>query len=93
MQLWSEKHDVELLFILPGKPTQNAFIESFNNRVRCEFLNAQWFHTLAEGQLEAHGWLHRYNTTHSLNALGYRTPEEFLATHETTQPPQKSVAA
>lgn len=93
MQLWSEEHAVELLFIQPGKPTQNAFIESFNNRVRCEFLNAQWFHTLAEGQLKAHVWLHRYNTTHSHSALGYHTPEEFLATYETTQPPQKSVAA
>jgi transposase InsO family protein len=70
-----------------------AFIESFNNRVCCEFLNAQWFHTLAEGQLKAHTWLHRYNTTHSHSALGYRTPEEFLATYETYQPPQKSVAA
>lgn len=93
MQLWSEEHDVELLFIQPGKPTQNAFIESFNNRVRCEFLNAQWFHTLPEAQLKAHGWLHRYNTTHSHSALDYRTPEEFLATYETTRPPQKSVAA
>jgi putative transposase len=70
-----------------------AFIESFNNRVCCEFLNAQWFHTLAEGQLKAHTWLHGYNTTHSHSALGYRTPEEFLATYETYQPPQKSVAA
>jgi len=93
MQLWSEEHDVELLFIQPGKPTQNAFIESFNNRVRCEFLNVQWFHALAEGQLKAYAWLHRYNTTHSHSALGYRTPEEFLATYETNQPPQKSVAA
>jgi putative transposase len=41
MQLWSEEHDVELLFIQPGKPTQNAFIESFNSRVRSEFLNTQ----------------------------------------------------
>jgi putative transposase len=93
MQLWSEEHDVELLFIQPGKPTQNAYIESFNNRVRTEFLNAQWFRTLAEGQLKAHAWLHRYNTTHAHSALGYRTPEEFLATHETNSLPQKSVAA
>lgn len=93
MQLWSEEHDVELLFIQPGKPTQNAYIESFNNRVRTEFLNAQWFRTLAEGQLKANAWLHRYNTTHAHSALGYRTPEEFLATYETTPPPQKSVAA
>ena len=93
MQLWSEEHDVELLFIQPGKPTQNAYIEAFNGRVRTELLNAHWFHTLAEAQLNAHAWMHRYNTTHAHSALGYRTPEEFLATYETTQPPQESVAA
>jgi putative transposase len=93
MQLWSEQHNVELLFIQPGKPTQKAYIESFNNRDRTEFLNAQWFRTLVEGQLKAHAWLQSYNTTHSHSALGYRTPEEFLATYEITQSPQKSVAA
>ncbi len=93
MQLWSEEHDVELLFIQPGKPTQNAYIESFNGRVRTELLNAHWFHTLAEAQLNGHAWINSYNTTHAHSALGYLTPEEFLATYETTQSPQESVAA
>jgi putative transposase len=93
MQLWSEEHDVELLFIQPGKPTQNAYIESFNGRVRAELLNAHWFHTLTEAQTAGYAWMHAYNTTHAHSALGYRTPEEFLATYETSQPPQKSVAA
>jgi len=93
MQQWSEEHDVELLFIQPGKPTQNAFIESFNNRVRTELLNARWFHTLIEAQATGYAWMHRYNTTHAHSALGYRTPEEFVATYETTQPPQESPAS
>jgi putative transposase len=93
MQLWSEDHGVELLFIQPGKPTQNAYIESFNSRVRAEFLNAQWFHTLPEAQAKAHTWMHGYNTTHAHSSLGYLTPEEFLATHETAKPPQESLAA
>lgn len=93
MQLWSEEHDVELLFIQPGKPTQNAYIESFNGRVRTELLNAHWFHTLAEAQTNGHAWMHGYNTTHAHSSLGYRTPEEFLQTYETSQPPQESVAA
>jgi putative transposase len=93
MQLWSEEHCVELLFIQPGKPTQNAYIESFNNRVRAEFLNAQWFHTLPEVQAKAHAWVHGYNTTHAHSSLGYLTPEEFLASHETTPLPQVSLAA
>ena len=93
MQQWSEEHDVELLFIQPGKPTQNAFIESFNNRVRTELLNARWFHTLIEAQATGYAWMHRYNTTHAHSALGYRTPEEFVATYQTTQPPQESPAS
>jgi len=93
MQLWSEQHDVELLFIQPGKPTQNAFIESFNSRIRSELLNAHWFHTLAEAQANGYAWMHGYNTTHAHSALDYRTPEEFLATYETINLPQKSVAA
>ena len=93
MQLWSEQHDVELLFIQPGKPTQNAFIESFNSRVRSELFNAHWFRTLTEAQGSGYAWLHGYNTTHAHSALGYRTPEEFLATYETNNLPQKSVAA
>jgi putative transposase len=46
MQQWSEEHAIELLFIQPGKLTQNAYIESFNSRVGEELLNAHWFRTL-----------------------------------------------
>ena len=93
MQLWSEEHDVELLFIQPGKPTQNAFIESFNGRVRSEFLNAQWFHSIVEAQHSAFAWMHRYNTTHAHSSLDYSTPEEFLGLYETIAPPQESLAS
>jgi putative transposase len=93
MQLWSEKHCVELLFIQPGKPTQNAFIESFNSRVRAEFLNAHWFRSLLDARNAADEWRHRYHTTHAHSSLGYLTPEEFLGTYEITPTPQKSLAA
>jgi len=93
MQLWSEEHCVELLFIQPGKPTQNAFIESFNSRVREELLNAHWFRTLAEARETADGWMHEYNTTHSHSSLGYHTPEEFLGLYEITALPQESLAS
>jgi len=93
MQQWSEDHDVELLFIQPGKPTQNAFIESFNSRVRAEFLNARWFRSMLEARSAADAWKHSYNTTHAHSSLGYLTPEEFLAHYEITPPPQESLAA
>jgi putative transposase len=82
-----------MLFIQPGKPTQNAFIESFNSRVRDELLNANRFRTIFEARDAAEAWRQRYNTQHPHSALGGRTPEEFLATYEITQPPQKSLAA
>jgi putative transposase len=93
MQQWSEEHCVELLFIQPGKPTQNAYIESFNSRVRAEFLNAHWFRSLLQARNAADDWKHAYNTTHSHSSLGYMTPEEFLARYEITPTPQKSLAA
>jgi putative transposase len=93
MQLWSEEHCVELLFIQPGKPTQNAFIESFNSRVRAEFLNAHWFRSLRDARNAADEWRCAYHTTHAHSALGYMTPEEFLATYEITPTPQESLAA
>jgi putative transposase len=93
MQQWSEDHCVELLFIQPGKPTQNAYIESFNSRVRSEFLNAHWFRSLLDARLGAEAWQVSYNTTHAHSALGYLTPEEFIATYETTPLPQESLAA
>jgi putative transposase len=93
MQLWSEQHCVELLFIQPGKPTQNAYIESFNSRVREELLNAHWFRTLAEARETAATWMHEYNTTHSHSSLGYHTPEEFLGLYEISALPQESLAS
>ena len=93
MQLWSEEHDVELLFIQPGKPTQNAYIESFNGRVRAELLNACWFHSLPEAQSAGYAWMHRYNTTHAHSSLGYHTPQEFLGLYEPTPLSQESLAS
>ena len=83
----------ELLYIQPGKPTQNAYIESFYSRVRAELLNSRWFRTIAEAQFEADSCRHRYNTTHSHSALDFKTPEEFLALYEDDPTPQKSLAA
>ncbi len=71
MQECSEQHDVELLFIQPGKPTQNAYIESFNSRVRVEFLNAHWFRSLIEARTAAGEWRHAYHTTHAHRAQLY----------------------
>jgi putative transposase len=68
---------VHLDFINPGKPVQNAYIESFNGRLRDECLNEHWLMSLpaARGIVEA--WRGDYNTVRSHSALGNRTPQEF----------------
>jgi putative transposase len=76
---WAFEHGVELHFIAPGKPTQNAFIESFNGKFRDECLNENWFLTLQEARMKIEAWRRDYNQVRPHSALGYRTPEEFAA--------------
>lgn len=73
---WAYNHDVQLQFIDPGKPIQNAFIESFNSRFRDECLNAHWFTSLADAQVLIEAWRLDYNQCRPHSALGYQTPEE-----------------
>jgi len=77
---WSEKTKVRLRFIEPGKPVQNAFVESFNSRFRDECLNQHWFKSLRHAREIITEWRNHYNTQRPHSALGYQTPAEFLAT-------------
>jgi len=93
LERWADEHEVKLLFIEPGKPTQNAFIESFNARVRDEVLNPHRFRTSFEFNDIAEAWRVEYNTTHPHTGLGGKTPEEFLALYETIAAPQLLLAS
>jgi putative transposase len=93
LEEWSINHHVLLLFIQTGRPTQNAFIESFNNRVRDELLNPNRFCTIFEARREAQEWRQSYNSSHPHSSLGNRTSEEYLALYKITPPPHKSLAA
>lgn len=73
---WAYDHGVQLQFIDPGKPIQNAFIESFNSRFRDECLNAHWFSSLADAQLLIEAWRLDYNQCRPHSALNYQTPAE-----------------
>lgn len=75
---WSERTGVRLRFIEPGKPVQNAFVESFNGRLRDECLNQHWFRSLRHARDEIDAWRHHYNTKRPHSALGYRSPQEFM---------------
>ena len=76
---WLDESGVKTLFIEPGSPWENAHIESFNSRLRDEFLNREIFATLTEAQVlaEQHRVYHNLDRPHS--SLGYLTPAEFAA--------------
>jgi putative transposase len=74
---WAYAHGVRLHFIAPGRPVQNAHIESFHGRFRDECLNEAWVLTLADARRIIEAWPVDYNTERPHSALGYLTPEEF----------------
>jgi len=79
LDAWAWRRGVELNFIEPGKPTQNAFIESFNGKLRDECLNGNWFASLREAQVLIEAWRRDYNTVRPHESLGWKTPAEALA--------------
>ena len=64
-------------FSRPGKPTDNAYIESFNGRFREECLNTHWFLSLADARDKIELWRRDYNESRPHMSLGYLTPVEF----------------
>jgi putative transposase len=74
---WAYEHGVQLHFIQPGRPIQNAFVESFNGRFRDECLNQHWFTSLADARTQIEAWRTDYNARRPHSALGHRTPHEF----------------
>lgn len=81
MDQWSYANNVELRFIQPGKPVQNAFIESFNGRLRSSCLNQNWFTDLQDARSRIEEWRVEYNTDRPTKPLGNQTPAEFARQH------------
>jgi transposase InsO family protein len=71
---WAHDRGVMLRLIDPGKPMQNAYIESFNGRFRDECLNEQWFTSLAHAQAIIEAWRREYNEERPKKELGGLTP-------------------
>lgn len=82
MLTWSKPAGVKLHFIDPGRPVQNAFIESFNGKLRDECLNQHWFVSLEEARRIIKLWRIDYNITRPHSSLGYMTPEAFRLSFE-----------
>jgi len=77
LDTWAYARGVQLRFIRPGKPTDNAFVESFNGKFRDECLNEHWFASVAEARALIEAWRIDYNTVRPHSALGGATPEQF----------------
>lgn len=92
MLRWAAEHGIELQFIQPGKPTQNANAESLNGRIRDELLNLHSFINVFEAREIAEAWRCDFNENRPHSALGYLTPKEFAEALKITQPSQLSAA-
>ena len=74
---WCLEKKIELVHIEPGRPVQNAFVESFNGKLRDECLNASWFGNLFEARIKIGAWKEEYNEERPHSSLGNLTPREF----------------
>lgn len=74
---WAQEQTIKLNFIEPGKPTQNAFVESFNGKFRAACLNQHWFRSLAEAKTEIDAWRQHYNEIRPHSSLKYLSPFQF----------------
>ncbi len=74
---WAYANGVKLKFSRPGKPTDNPFIESFNGKMRDEFLNTHWFTGISDLRIKAAAWQKEYNEERPHSSLGMLTPVEY----------------
>ncbi len=78
LEQWAKVNGVELLFIQPGEPTQNAYIERCNGSIRRELLNAYIFNSLNEVREKAEEWMTDYNYHRPHQALDFKSPADLL---------------
>ena len=74
IRFWLDELDVGTLFIEPGSPWENGYNESFNGKLRDEYLNGELFYTLAEAKILIERWRREYNEFRPHSSLGYRPP-------------------
>jgi putative transposase len=74
---WAMERKIELVHIEPGRPVQNAYVESFHGKLRDECLNASWFGNLFEARMKIGAWKEDYNEERPHSSLGYLPPREF----------------
>ena len=83
---WMQARGIQHILIQPGKPTQNAYIESFNGKFRDECLNENWFETLAQAREVIAIWRQDYNEVRPHGTIGRIPPAAFAAMHRNPNP-------
>ena len=86
MDKWANEQNIELDFSRPGKPTDNAMVESFNGRLRHECLNEHWFMRLEDAKAKIEAWRQYYNETRQHSALNWLSPNEFARSRPVNRP-------
>ena len=76
---WLSKRRVETLYIEPGSPWENGYIESFNGKLRDEILNREIFYSVREAKVIVESWRLEYNNHRPHSSLGYKSPAEFAS--------------
>ena len=79
MDMWAYQNGTTIDFSRPGKPTDNAFVESFNGTFRSECLNTHWFMDLEKARQLIETWRREYNDSRPHASLEDRTPTEFAS--------------
>lgn len=90
---WAYQRGVQLDFIRPGKPVENAFIESFNGRLRDECLDVHQFASMTEAQDIIEAWRLDYNQRRPHSSLGHLTPNECVAQPQVIEMAEEAVGS
>ena len=77
IQRWLRENQIKTLYIEPGSPWQNGYIESFHSRFRDECLNREWLLNLREARVVIEDWRQHYNKERPHSRLGYLSPEDY----------------
>ena len=85
LEAWVLKHGVQLIFIRPGRPVENGFVESFNGRLRDECLNVEWFTSLEEARRKLAAWRSHYNQQRPHSSLRDHTPASVAAQYRSSK--------
>lgn len=93
LEEWASRRGVQLDFIRPGKPVENAFIESLHERLRGECLNVHQFASLAEARTIIEAWRVDDNTRRPHRSLRHLTPSEFVRQRQEEQTAEEALCS